>query len=417
MDNVISVKDLSKVYRLYDKPIDRLKESLNIFHKSYHKEYYALNNLSFDIKRGETVGIIGINGAGKSTLLKIITGVLTPTGGNIEVKGKISALLELGAGFNMEYTGIENIYLNGTMMGFSKEEVDKKLDDILDFADIGDFVNQPVKTYSSGMFVRLAFAVAINVEPDILVIDEALSVGDVFFQQKCYKKIKELAGKSTVLIVSHDLNAMTKFCERIIVMSAGQKVFDGEPNEAIAKYFKLKQGALRNDKKSIELNNSDFEMYKAPDENSYSGKMDVIIEKYFYSIDNEPFSEVCQKDDEFKISLVINSKIDIESPIIGFQIRDKYGNEVFGQTSLTSPVEQGVIKQGRNIINFAFDWPEIREGDYFITIGIGNGTEVLNQVEECWINNAIHITATTHVKTIFGIFNHDMKEFEISKID
>jgi len=417
MDNVISVKDLSKVYRLYDKPIDRLKESLNIFHKSYHKEYYALNNLSFDIKRGETVGIIGINGAGKSTLLKIITGVLTPTGGNIDVKGKISALLELGAGFNMEYTGIENIYLNGTMMGFSKEEVDKKLDDILDFADIGDFVNQPVKTYSSGMFVRLAFAVAINVEPDILVIDEALSVGDVFFQQKCYKKIKELAGKSTVLIVSHDLNAMTKFCERIIVMSAGQKVFDGEPNEAIAKYFKLKQGALRNDKKSIELNNSDFEMYKAPDENSYSGKMDVIIEKYFYSIDNEPFSEVCQKDDEFKISLVINSKIDIESPIIGFQIRDKYGNEVFGQTSLTSPVEQGVIKQGRNIINFAFDWPEIREGDYFITIGIGNGTEVLNQVEECWINNAIHITATTHGKTIFGIFNHDMKEFEISKID
>ena len=417
MDNVISVKDLSKVYRLYDKPIDRLKESLNIFHKSYHKEYYALNNLSFDIKRGETVGIIGINGAGKSTLLKIITGVLTPTGGNIEVKGKISALLELGAGFNMEYTGIENIYLNGTMMGFSKEEVDKKLDDILDFADIGDFVNQPVKTYSSGMFVRLAFAVAINVEPDILVIDEALSVGDVFFQQKCYKKIKELAGKSTVLIVSHDLNAMTKFCERIIVMSAGQKVFDGEPNEAIAKYFKLKQGALRNDKKSIELNNSDFEMYKAPDENSYSGKMDVIIEKYFYSIDNEPFSEVCQKDDEFKISLVNNSKIDIESPIIGFQIRDKYGNEVFGQTSLTSPVEQGVIKQGRNIINFAFDWPEIREGDYFITIGIGNGTEVLNQVEECWINNAIHITATTHGKTIFGIFNHDMKEFEISKID
>lgn len=417
MDNVISVKDLSKVYRLYDKPIDRLKESLNIFHKSYHKEYYALNNLSFDIKRGETVGIIGINGAGKSTLLKIITGVLTPTGGNIEVKGKISALLELGAGFNMEYTGIENIYLNGTMMGFSKEEVDKKLDDILDFADIGDFVNQPVKTYSSGMFVRLAFAVAINVEPDILVIDEALSVGDVFFQQKCYKKIKELAGKSTVLIVSHDLNAMTKFCERIIVMSAGQKVFDGEPNEAIAKYFKLKQGALRNDKKSIELNNSDFEMYKAPDENSYSGKMDVIIEKYFYSIDNEPFSEVCQKDNEFKISLVINSKIDIESPIIGFQIRDKYGNEVFGQTSLTSPVEQGAIKQGRNIINFAFDWPEIREGDYFITIGIGNGTEVLNQVEECWINNAIHITATTHGKTIFGIFNHDMKEFEISKID
>lgn len=417
MDNVISVKGLSKVYRLYDKPIDRLKESLNIFHKSYHKEYYALNNLSFDIKRGETVGIIGINGAGKSTLLKIITGVLTPSGGNIEVKGKISALLELGAGFNMEYSGIENIYLNGTMMGFSKKEVDKKLDDILAFADIGDFVYQPVKTYSSGMFVRLAFAVAINVEPDILVIDEALSVGDVFFQQKCYKKIKELAGKSTVIIVSHDLNAMTKFCERIIVMSAGEKAFDGEPNEAIAKYFKLKQGTLKKDKKSIELKSNDFNMYKLPSQNSYSGKMDVIIEKYFYSINDEPFTEVCQKDDEFKVSLVINSNIDIEDPIVGYQIRDKYGNEVFGETSLTSTVDQGIIKQGRNVINFTFEWPEIREGDYFITLGIGNGTDVLNQVEECWINNVIHIVATTNGKTIFGIFNNNMKEFDINKID
>ncbi len=417
MDNVISVKGLSKVYRLYDKPIDRLKESLNIFHKSYHKEYYALNNLSFDIKRGETVGIIGINGAGKSTLLKIITGVLTPSGGNIEVKGKISALLELGAGFNMEYSGIENIYLNGTMMGFSKKEIDKKLDDILAFADIGDFVYQPVKTYSSGMFVRLAFAVAINVEPDILVIDEALSVGDVFFQQKCYKKIKELAGKSTVIIVSHDLNAMTKFCERIIVMSAGEKAFDGEPNEAIAKYFKLKQGTLKKDKKSIELKSNDFNMYKLPSQNSYSGKMDVIIEKYFYSINDEPFTEVCQKDDEFKVSLVINSNINIEDPIVGYQIRDKYGNEVFGETSLTSTVDQGIIKQGRNVINFTFEWPEIREGDYFITLGIGNGTDVLNQVEECWINNVIHIVATTNGKTIFGIFNNNMKEFDINKID
>ena len=417
MDNVISVKGLSKVYRLYDKPIDRLKESLNIFHKSYHKEYYALNNLSFDIKRGETVGIIGINGAGKSTLLKIITGVLTPSGGNIEVKGKISALLELGAGFNMEYSGIENIYLNGTMMGFSKKEIDKKLDDILAFADIGDFVYQPVKTYSSGMFVRLAFAVAINVEPDILVIDEALSVGDVFFQQKCYKKIKELAGKSTVIIVSHDLNAMTKFCERIIVMSAGEKAFDGEPNEAIAKYFKLKQGTLKKDKKSIELKSNDFNMYKLPSQNSYSGKMDVIIEKYFYSINDEPFTEVCQKDDEFKVSLVINSNIDIEDPIVGYQIRDKYGNEVFGETSLTSTVDQGIIKQGRNVINFTFEWPEIREGDYFITLGIGNGTDVLNQVEECWINNVIHIVATTNGKTIFGIFNNNMKELDINKID
>ena len=183
-ENAISVK----VYRLYDKPIDRLKESVSISHKNYHRDFYALKGLSFQVKKGETVGIIGTNGSGKSTILKIITGVLTPTSGQVDVDGKISALLELGAGFNMDYTGIENVYMNGTMMGYTKKEMDAKLQDILDFAEIGDFVYQPVKTYSSGMFVRLAFALAINVDPEILIVDEALSVGDVFFQSKCYWK-------------------------------------------------------------------------------------------------------------------------------------------------------------------------------------------------------------------------------------
>ena len=202
----IRVDDVSKLYKLYDKPSDRLKESLGLTRKKLYKEHYALHNVSFDVKRGETVGIIGTNGSGKSTILKIITGVLNPSGGHVEIDGRISALLELGAGFNMEYTGIENIYLNGTMIGFSREEIDAKMQDILDFADIGDFVHQPVKTYSSGMFVRLAFAVAINIDPEILIVDEALSVGDVFFQAKCYKKFEDFKkmGK-TILFVSHDL--------------------------------------------------------------------------------------------------------------------------------------------------------------------------------------------------------------------
>lgn len=192
MDNVaIKVNNVSKIYRLYDKPTDRLKEALGFSKKKRYKEHYALNNVSFDVKRGETVGIIGTNGSGKSTILKIITGVLNPSMGDVKIAGRISALLELGAGFNMEYTGIENIYLNATMMGFTREETDAKLQSILDFADIGDFVYQPVKTYSSGMFVRLAFAVSINIDPDILIVDEALSVGDVFFQVKCYHKFEE----------------------------------------------------------------------------------------------------------------------------------------------------------------------------------------------------------------------------------
>ena len=210
MDNVaIKVNNVSKIYRLYDKPTDRLKEALGFSKKKRYKEHYALNNVSFDVKRGETVGIIGTNGSGKSTILKIITGVLNPSMGDVKIAGRISALLELGAGFNMEYTGIENIYLNATMMGFTREETDAKLQSILDFADIGDFVYQPVKTYSSGMFVRLAFAVSINIDPDILIVDEALSVGDVFFQVKCYHKFEEFKkmGK-TILFVSHDLGSI-----------------------------------------------------------------------------------------------------------------------------------------------------------------------------------------------------------------
>lgn len=187
----IQVKDVSKIYKLYDRNRDRILDAFGLSKQPRYKEHYALNHLSFDIRRGETVGIIGINGAGKSTILKIITGVLNPTEGEIDIDGRISALLELGAGFNMEYTGIENIYLNGTMMGYSRAEVDQKMEEILSFADIGDFVYQPVKTYSSGMFVRLAFAVAINIDPEILIVDEALSVGDVFFQSKCYKKFTD----------------------------------------------------------------------------------------------------------------------------------------------------------------------------------------------------------------------------------
>ena len=211
-NTAIKVTNLSKVYKLYDKPADRLKESLHPLKKKYHKEFYALNDVSFEIKKGETVGIIGKNGAGKSTLLKIITGVLTPSGGHVHVNGRIASLLELGAGFNPEYTGVENIYLQGTLMGYTKEEMESKIQAILDFADIGDFVYQPVKSYSSGMFARLAFAVAINVEPDILIVDEALSVGDMRFQQKCYRKFREFQElKKTILFVTHDTGTIINY--------------------------------------------------------------------------------------------------------------------------------------------------------------------------------------------------------------
>lgn len=236
----IQVQDVSKIYRLYDKPIDRLKESLSITHKNYHRDFFALSDISFNVKKGETVGIIGTNGSGKSTILKIITGVLTPTKGSVRVSGVISALLELGAGFNMDYTGIENVYMNGTMMGFTRGQMEQKLPDILEFADIGDFVYQPVKTYSSGMFVRLAFALAINVEPEILIVDEALSVGDVFFQAKCYRRMEEIRkGGTTILMVTHDMGSVIKYCDRVVLLNKGHFVAEGAPGKMVDLYKKI----------------------------------------------------------------------------------------------------------------------------------------------------------------------------------
>jgi teichoic acid transport system ATP-binding protein len=283
----IRVEDVSKLYKLYDKPSDRFKEALGLTRKKKYHEHYALHHLSFDVKKGETVGIIGTNGAGKSTILKIITGVLSATEGNVEINGRISALLELGAGFNMEYTGIENIYLNGTMIGFSREEIEEKMEDILSFADIGDFVYQPVKTYSSGMFVRLAFAVAINIDPEILIVDEALSVGDAFFQAKCYKKFDDFkeAGK-TVIFVSHDLSSISRYCDRVVLMNKGRKLSEGSPKDMINLYKKVMVGALQEKEEKTEETSFAFEQKEnladpegALGENTHTGKEKSFSEK------------------------------------------------------------------------------------------------------------------------------------------
>ena len=242
-DIAIAVKDVGKIYKLYDKPSDRIKDAMGLGRKKHYTEHHALQGVDMTIRQGECVGIIGTNGSGKSTILKIITGVLTPTSGEVNVNGRISALLELGAGFNMEYNGIENIYLNGTMIGFSKKEIDEKLEEILAFADIGDYVYQPAKTYSSGMFVRLAFAVAINIDPEILIVDEALSVGDVFFQAKCYHKFEEFKkmGK-TIVFVSHDLSSISKYCDRVVLLNQGVKLGEGSPKQMIDTYKQVLVG-------------------------------------------------------------------------------------------------------------------------------------------------------------------------------
>ncbi|MBR4151984.1 MAG: ABC transporter ATP-binding protein [Selenomonadaceae bacterium] len=237
MSVAIKAEHLTKIYKIYERDIDRLKETFHPFHKRYSRDFYALNDISFEIRRGENVGLVGKNGAGKSTLLKIITGVLTPSGGTLEVNGRIASLLELGAGFNPEMTGVENIYMNGLLIGHSREVMDAKIDDIIAFADIGDFINQPVKTYSSGMFARLAFAVNAFVEPDILIVDEALSVGDAFFQSKCIDKMRSMiAGGVTVIFVSHDTFAVKNLCERAFLMQGGKILMDAAAKEVVEVY-------------------------------------------------------------------------------------------------------------------------------------------------------------------------------------
>jgi len=255
----ISVRNVSKAYRLYDRPQDRLKEELfGRFGKRYGRNFWALRDVSFDVRHGEAVGIIGRNGSGKSTLLQIIAGILAPTTGEAHVQGRVTALLELGSGFNRQFTGRENVYLNGAILGFSRKEMDALFDEIVAFADIGDFIDQPVKTYSSGMHVRLAFAVQACVKPDILIVDEALSVGDIFFQQKCHARMEKLLTDNTaVILVSHNLGAVQKYCSRAILLEKGQPLFEGDAAEAIKRYSLLQRspGTYRNSAQSFTANN------------------------------------------------------------------------------------------------------------------------------------------------------------------
>ena len=331
----IQVKHLDKMYKLYNKPSDRLRETLGF--KVPVREHYALRDVNFQVERGETVGIIGTNGSGKSTILKIITGVLNPTAGEVKVDGRISALLELGAGFNMEYTGIENVYLNGTMMGFSKEEVDARLQDILDFADIGDFVYQPVKSYSSGMFVRLAFAVAINIDPEILIVDEALSVGDVFFQAKCYRKFEEFKkmGK-TILFVSHDLSSISRYCDRVILLNKGVKLEEGSPKQMVDMYKQLLVGqdpAKAEEKKEEQKESWSQQFQVNPNMLEYGTKLAEIVD--FAVLDDKGrCTNTIEKGSSFRIRMKVVFHQDIQEPIMAYTFKDIKGTEITGTNTL-----------------------------------------------------------------------------------
>ena len=415
---LVEAEDLEKIYPLFFRKTDRIREAFSFFGRPHHREFRALSGVSFRVRRGECVGIIGRNGAGKSTLLKLLAGVTGPSSGTVRLQGTVSSLLELGAGFQPDRTGRENVRLNLALMGRSLRETEQLLPGILEFADIGDFIDQPVRNYSSGMFVRLAFSLAVSVCPDVLIIDEALTVGDAIFQIKWYNRIRKMAEHAAVLLVTHDMKTLTSFCTRTLLLHEGKLLFDGDTSRAMVEYYRLCQGlphagdgSMRHAPEGSILPQG----FRTPPASCISGAQDIRILRYWYQVNEKPFAEICEAGDVVSIRLLVRAIRPTDRLIAGYQVLDRCGGEVFGETSLTSGFSDTCLR-GDALISYYFVWPEVREGDYFLTPGIGCGKEVLKQTEQCWLNRVIHLVSTTRGKLIYGIFNVPIQQFAIRTV-
>ena len=419
----IRVTNLSKRYEIYNKPADRLKQFFfprisRLFGKiatQYFREFWALHNISFEVKKGETIGIIGRNGSGKSTLLQIICGTLSPTNGDIEVYGRVAALLELGSGFNPEFTGRENVYLNAAVLGLSKEQIDSRFSDIEDFADIGDFIEQPVKTYSSGMMVRLAFAVIAHVDADILVIDEALAVGDAFFTQKCMRFLRHFMSSGTVLFVSHDTGSIKSLCSRALWLEKGEVILQGAPKQLCEKYleafYEAQQGGSTTTKLKVM---ADSIVTSGPVKDQRLGfvnqsnlRNDLEIFKFdpnaaSFGLGGAQIYGVSLLDkDEHPLAWVVGGervilRVDahayqaLDAPIIGFFVNDRLGQNLFGDNTFLSRIDKPLFCRvgGRIRAEFIFDMPLLPSGEYSISVAIANGTQEIHE-QHHWIHDAI----------------------------
>lgn len=393
----LSVHGVSKRYRLFASPQERIKEALHPFRKTYHREFWALRNITFEVVQGETIGILGRNGSGKSTLLQLICSVATPTSGSVSVNGRIAALLELGAGFNPQFTGRENVILSGTIMGVPRQEMIRRLPAIEAFADVGHFFDQPVKTYSSGMFVRVAFAVAINVDPDILVIDEALAVGDAKFQHKCFQKFAEFKrlGK-TIIVVSHALELITAHCDRALLVDGGHLISDGTPQEVVDRYIKLVFGpvldgdaaglvsieptpdhksgaedadfAIFSDERVAEPYAEKRRTYNKNETRLHSG--DVEILDYIIEVDGAVDSPTVPPHSRVCVWMKVRFNRTIARPMLGFAVKSMNGLILYGSNTYMQriPVDQvtaGTVKR----YQFSF-LNDLNAGDYFIDLGV-----------------------------------------------
>ena len=376
---VIKARNLSKTYKLYGRHADRVKETFHPLRKRFHHLFNALNDVSLDVNRGETVGIIGRNGSGKSTLLQIICGVLQPTYGNVWTNGRISALLELGAGFNPQFTGRENVYVNGAILGLSHNDIERCLPQIVDFADIGEFIDQPVKNYSSGMYVRLAFAVAINVNPDILIVDEALAVGDTLFQAKCFAKFKEFQEQGiTILFVSHSLDLILRYCSSAYLLEKGSIHASGSPKDVVDEYNRLIVNCSGRSPDVGTATDAPLEIGREKqwegmfqvnhNENRYGNGKAEIFEAGIFDVDGRPLQTLMQRD-TYEFRLKIRFKDTIHEPIFAYTIKDVKGLDISGTNTLYQNVETGTVNDGDVFLATFKTKILLNSGGYLLSVG------------------------------------------------
>lgn len=443
----IRVQDLSKAYTMWASPAARLHSPLlgrigrlpflpsgtreacrRLSHGAF-REHYALRNLSLEVPKGASIGVIGRNGSGKSTLLQILAGTLQPTSGKVEVNGSVAALLELGSGFDVEFSGRENVYLNAAIRGLTRRQTDAKMDEILAFADIGDFIDQPLRTYSSGMIIRLAFAVSACIEPDILVVDEALSVGDIFFQQKCIRHMHERMKGVTKVFVTHDLQAAISVTDFVYVLEGGEIVFGGRPKDAVEHYMKLSHSvsAERSPERGAAPAAGDPESRtEMPDTadlpwvevkpEARGGVGEIRIDRVAVTGPAGDAVQTVRPRDRTSVHLGLRALQPKEHVIVGYIIADRLGNWICGEN--TCSVADGVfpLAAGDHVVQFDFDWPEIRPGDYTITLGVGEGTMPLHHVIQCWAHNIVSVSAVSPDTAFHGLFNNPLMDLRIDGV-
>jgi ABC-type polysaccharide/polyol phosphate transport system ATPase subunit len=415
MSAAVAMEKVSKSYPVYGSPSDRFKELLALGRRSYHRDFWALRDVSFEIERGSTFSILGENGAGKSTLLQLVAGIFRPTSGRLEVSGRVSALLELGSGFNPEFSGRENVFLNGAILGLSNREIERRYPQIVDFAEIGDFINQPVKTYSSGMVVRLAFAVAINVDPEILLVDEALAVGDIYFRQRCMRKIHELhrAGV-TILFVTHNIADVKSLATRAMWLANGQIVELGDPERVVSHF----QAAMVNKDARYLRQHAPAEAQAAGE--VFASRPAELVEKipnidFRYgtgraqvlgiAVMNQRGEEIglLPPGETIVVRVSVRAQQEMPQPIVGFMLRNHLGVDFSGTNTALEGVEMPLLRPGEALtVDFLVALPELYPGHFSFSPAIANGT--LEGYEMCdWIDNAVTLQMEKR-REMYGYF-------------